>query len=88
MPNGWFVEFNAQKSAYSDQFYFNYCYYREEREKYLPPYGGHRLTYMDGEGRQSTIFNWQLLSDAAVDALIVNAAVQVLSALEARLTEA
>ncbi len=84
LPNGWHLEFNAQKSAYSDQFYFNYCYYRAGDIKYLPPSGNRRLTRIDGEGRETGIFDWQLLSDAAIDALIVEAAATTMNALEAK----
>ncbi len=88
LPNDRFLEFNAQKSAYSDQFYFNYSHYRSGDNRYLPPHGTRRLARIDGEGRTVDIFDWQLLSDAAIDALIVRAAVGVLSALEERLTRA
>ncbi len=82
LPTGWYLEFNAQKSAYSDQFYFNYSHYRSEHNKYLPPYGGHRLTRIDATGKETTIFDWQLLSDEAVEALIITAALRVLGELE------
>ncbi len=83
LPNGWTVAFDAQKSAYSDQFYFNYAAYRATDNRYLPLIGG-RLGWTKPDGKASDIYNWQLLSDAAVDALIKQAA-GVLGAVEQKL---
>ncbi len=69
---GWVVELNAQKSAYSDQFYFNYAAYRAGEKRYGPAVRG-RLGRSDAAGHQTDLFNWQLMSEEAVDALILQA---------------
>ncbi len=83
LPSGWTVEFDAQKSAYSDQFYFNYAAYRATDNRYLPLIGG-RLNWTKPDGQASDIYDWQLMTDRAVDALIAQAA-GVLGALEQKL---
>ncbi len=44
----------------------------------------HRLTRIDATGKKTAIFDRQLLSDEAVEALIITAALRVLGELEAR----
>ncbi len=81
LPTGWTLTFNAQKSAYSDEFYFNYAAYREGENRYLPSIHG-RLSWTDAEGKERYIFDWQLLSDEAADALIVHPTIRLLTYLE------
>ena len=63
LENGRAFTFEAQKSAYSDQYYFNYIIH-SANDFYKTESGGRVVMY------DSDIYNWQLMSEEQIENLI------------------